>query len=121
MPLPNILPIDTRTVSGYTADICTAGSAWTVAPVRGRIVAGYSVIHAAITTAANSWTMYINNVAVSNSFTNQNNVGSAAGQVHSCSPSANNLVEQGQAIEFRSDGLGSGVVPAMYFAVIREE
>jgi len=121
MPLPNILPIDVHVVQGFTADVCTPGSAWAVAPIRGRIIAAYSVIYAPITTANNSWTMRVGGTTVTNSFSNQPFSGSAAGNVASCAPTANNLVDQGQAIEFLSDGVGSGVVPCMFFAVIREE
>jgi hypothetical protein len=110
-------------VFSYNADMSTAGSSFTAAPVRGKIVLLGSVIHAAVTTAPNVLTAKIGvsgsaGTAITIPTWTQSHTGSAAGVVSEVVPSGANLVDQGNNIEFISDGAGSGTVPCTYYADI---
>lgn len=119
MALPVNYPNNELVVQAYHADISTAGSAFTVAPCRGKIVRAYSVIGAAITGADSVWTMEINNTAVTGVSVTVANSGSAAGDMDSATPTGANTVNEGDTIEFISDGASSTTSPVMYVAVIR--
>lgn len=119
MALPVPRPISETEVSAYMADISTASSAFTVAPCRGRIVRAYSTIYNAITGADAVWTMEINGTAITGISVTVANSGSAAGDVDTGLPTAsNNVVNEGDTIEFVSDGASSTTCPATFVAVI---
>jgi hypothetical protein len=112
-------PLSEVAVSAYLADSGTASSTFTVAPFRGTIVKLYSVVHAAIGTANNAVTPKINGTAVTGGTLTQLTASSAAGDVVSATPTAANLVNEGDNIEFASDGAGSNTTPSTFIAVIR--
>lgn len=118
MALPNNRPFTEAAVSANLVDISTASSAFVVAPWRGRIVRAYSVIHAAITSADAVWTMEINGTAITGVSVTVANSGSAAGDVDSATPTGANYVNEGDTIEFVSDGASSTAVAATFTAVI---
>lgn len=91
-------------------DVCTAGSHWVVAPLAGTISKIYSVIDGAIGTADTALSFKIAGVAVTNGDITITQSGSAAGDVNSATPTANNTVTDGQAIEIITDGAGSNTV-----------
>jgi len=122
MALPVPRPISEITVSAYLADISTASSAFTVAPCRGRIVRAFSTIYAAITGADANWTLEINGTAVTGIAVVVANSGSAAGDIDTGVPTAsNNVVNEGDTIEFVSDGASSTTSPATFVAVIERD
>jgi hypothetical protein len=120
MALPRNRPINETVVSAGLSDIGTAGSAFAVAPVKGRIERAFSVIGAAISGADSTWSIEINGSAVTGSSVTVANAGSAAGDVDSCEPTGAHLVDEGDTIEFVNAGESTGPAPVSFFAVIRQ-
>ena len=122
MALPQNRPLTEASVSAYMADLSTASSAFCVSPWRGKITRVYSVIGAAITGADAVWTVEINGTAVTGISVTVANSGSAAGDVDSDEPTASdNYVNEGDVIEFVSDGASSTTSPVMFTAVIERD
>jgi hypothetical protein len=122
MALPVPRPISETNVSAYLADLSTASSTFAVAPCRGRIVRAYSVIGAAITGADATWTMEINGTAITGISVTVANASSAGGDVDIGLPTAsNNVVNEGDTIEFISAGESSTTCPTMFYAVIERD
>ena len=122
MALPVPRPISETSVSAYLADLSTASSAFTVATSRGRIVRAYSTIYNAITTADATWTLEINGTAVTGIAVTVTQSGSAAGDVDTGLPTAsNNVVNEGDTIEFVSAGESDTTTPTMFVAVIERD
>lgn len=82
----------------------TAGTRYVVPGFRGKIVKAWSTISAAITTADEDLTLKINGTAVTGGVITIATAGSAAGDVDSCTPTANNVFTKGDAIEIENDG-----------------
>lgn len=118
MALPNPRPLSLIRVFSYNADMSTAGSSFSTAPTRGRVVKLGVVAHAAVTTAPNVLTAKIAGTAITIPTWTVTHSGAAAGDVVEVTPSAANLVAEAQNIEFISDGAGSGTVPCTYYADI---
>lgn len=119
MALPVNYPTNEIAVCAYMADLSTAGSTFTVAPVRGKIVRVYSAIGAAITTGNGTWTMEINGTAVTGVSVTVTQSGSAAGDVDSATPTGANNVNEGDTIEFITDGACDTTCPTNFVAIIR--
>lgn len=118
MALPVPRPISEISVNAHLADLSTAGSAFCVSPCRGELVRAYSVIGAAITTANAVWTMEINGTAVTGVSVTVTQSGSAAGDVDTGEPTARTYVNEGDTIEFISDGASDTTCPTNFTAVI---
>lgn len=118
MSLPNPRPLNIIRVTSYMADSSTAGSAFTVAPCRGKIIKMGSVIHAAVSTANNAITSKIAGTAITGGSWTIAFTSSAAGDVDTAIPTAANYVNEDENIEFISDGAGDGTVPTTFFADI---
>ena len=119
---PILYPDNEVVVSSQLADISTAGSCWAVSPVRGQIVRAYSALHSAISGADATWSLEINNVAVTNSTVTVAYSGSTAGDTDGIAISAANStgrVNEGDNIEFRSLGESTDTAIVTFFAVIR--
>ena len=99
--------------------IGTAQSVWVVSPINGTIESFSSVINGALATADESITLEIGGVAVTAGGLTITQVGSAAGDVDTTAPSANNTVTAGQAIEVISAGNSTGTVDANFTLLIR--
>lgn len=121
MALPVNRPLSEGIVTAYMADLSTASSAYTVAPWRGKIVRAYSTIGAAITVADAVWTMEINGTAITGVSVTVANSGSAAGDVDTGTPTAANTVNEGDTIEFVSDGASTTTCPTHFVAVIERD
>jgi hypothetical protein len=122
MALPVNRPLTEVALSAYMADLSTASSAFIVAPFRGKITRVYSVIYNAITSADAVWTVEINNTAVTGISVTVANSGSAAGDVDEGAPTgSNHFVNEGDRIEFVSDGASSTTCPTMFTAVIERD
>ena len=91
-------------LTGEIADISAAASSWVTSPVAGDITRIYTVIEGAITVGDATITFEIATVAVTDGTITIANVGSAAGIVDTCTPSAARTVTAGQAIEIITDG-----------------
>jgi hypothetical protein len=118
MALPLNRPLNVVRVFSYNSDMSTAGSSFSVAPCRGKVVKIGVVAHAAVTTAPNVLTAKIAGTAITIPTWTVTHSGAAAGDVVEVTPSAANLVADGNNIEFISDGAGSGTVPCTYYADI---
>ena len=94
----------TYTLTAVIDDISTAQSDWVVAPYAGTVTKIYSVIDAAITVADATLSFEIGGTAMTSGNITVTQAGSAAGDVDSSTPSANNTVTAGQAIELITDG-----------------
>lgn len=123
MALPENRSISEISVDAYMADLSTASSAFAVAPCRGRVTRVKSVIYAAITGANAGWTVEINGVAVTGLSATVTQSGSAAGDVDEATTNSytTNAVNEGDTIEFVSDGLSSTTCPTMFTAVIERD
>ncbi len=105
-------------VFGEIADISTGGSSWTVCPVAGEIVGIYSVIDGAITVADAALSFELGGTAITGGGITIGYDGSTAGDVDSATPSGNNIVSAGQAIEMITDGGSTGAVKAKIVFVV---
>jgi len=94
-------------------DISTASSAWVVTPIAGTISKIYSVISGAITSGAAVLTAEIGGTAVTNGVLTVAVSGSAAGIIDVATPTANNTVTAGSAIEIATDGGSTNSVSAV--------
>ena len=119
MALQENSPLNEVTVTAYMADVSTAGSTFVASPVRGYIRLAQSCTHAAITTADCTWSLEINNVAVTGSTGTIAFTAAAAGDVDSVVPTGAHYVQPGDTIEFKSAGESSGTVPTTFSATIR--
>ncbi len=118
MALPNPRPLNIIRVFSYMADSSTAGSAFAVAPCRGKIVKMGSVIHAAVTVANTAVTSKIAGTAITGGSWTIAFTSAAAGDVDTAIPTGANYVNEDDNIEFVSDGAGSSTVPTTFFADI---
>jgi hypothetical protein len=118
MALPKNRPLDVERVWAYMADVSTAGSAFAVAPARGRIIKMGSVIYNAITGTDSAITSKIAGTAITGGSWTITQSGSAAGDVDTAEPTAARDVTEDQNIEFISDGASSTTCPAMFFCDI---
>src|SRR5919108_6138007 len=107
MALPKNRPLDVIRVHAYMADVSTAGSAFAVAPTRGRIIKMGSVIYNAITGADSAITSKIAGTAITGGSWTITQSGSAAGDVDTAEPTAARDVTEDQNIEFITDGASS--------------
>ena len=121
MVLPNNRSLTECSVSAYMADLSTASSAFVVAPFRGSIKRVYSVIYNAITVANAVWTVESNGTAVTGVSVTVTQSGSAAGDVDSGTPTALYYVNEGDTIEFVSDGASTTACPTTFTAVIERD
>lgn len=99
-------------------DVSTAGSYWVVSPIAGDISAIYTVINGALATADATITAEIGGTLVTDSSITITQSGSAAGDVDSSTPSANNTLTAGQAIEIITDGASTNTITADVSIVI---
>ncbi len=118
MALPRTGTLKERTVECFTADISTAGSAFTVAPCEGDIIKVWSVISNAITVGDSTVTTKIAGTAITGGVLTITQSGSAAGDVDSAVPTGARHVYEDQNIEFAFTG-STTTCPAMFYATIR--
>jgi len=119
MALPENRPLTIVRVYAHMADSSTAGSAFTVSPIRGKVVKLGSVISGVVATADNVLTAKIATVAITHPTWTQAFTTSAAGDVSEVVPTAANFVNAGQNIEFISSGAGdTNVVATTFYADI---
>lgn len=114
-------PLSEASVSAYLADLSTASSAFVVSPWRGTLKRVYSVIANAITTADAVWTVEVNGTAVTGISVTVANSGSAAGDMDSDEPTVVQAINEGDVIEFVSDGASSTTCPTTFVAVIERD
>lgn len=91
-------------VTGEIANISSAASSWTVAPISGTITKIWTVIDGAITVGDAAITFELDGVAITGGAITIAHSGSAAGTIDSCTPTALNTVSAGDAIEIITDG-----------------
>ena len=118
MALPVNRPNNEIPVSAVIVDISAAGSAFTVSPVKGRLVRAYSVLGGAITAADCTWSMEVDDVAVTGTVTVAN-ASSANGDIDSIEYAGDVRVNEGSKIEWVSGGESSTTATAQFIAVIR--
>lgn len=93
-------------------NLTTAGSAWVVSPIAGKIAEIDVVLYGSIGTANGTITSKINGVAVTNGAVTLTYTGSAAGSTFFATPTANNTVAAHGAIELVNAGTSTGAVSA---------
>ena len=121
MALPKNRPFNILRVFSHNIDHSTAGSSFSVAPCRGKILLLGIVTHIGVTGAPNVLTAKIAGTAITIptwTTTTTGGSGGTAGDVVEVEPTAANNVTAGQNIEFISDGAGSTVCPCTYYADI---
>jgi hypothetical protein len=103
-------------------DISTQNSAgYIVVPVDGYVVKAYSVIAGAITGGDAEVTLSDGTTNFTNGVITIANSGSAAGDVDSCTPTANNEVSAGDIIKAISDGGSTNAVLARITLVVKKQ
>ena len=113
-----------RTLNDYfltskITDISTAGSTFVPVPDDGRIIKIFTSIKNAITTADAELSFEIGGTAVTGGGITVTQSGSAAGDVDTAEPTAENSVNEGQAIEMITDGGSSTACECVVTFVIR--
>ena len=113
-----------RTLNDYfltskITDISTAGSTFVPVPDDGRIIKIFTSIKNAITTADAALSFEIGGTAVTGGDITVTQSGSAAGDVDTAEPTAENSVNEGQAIEMITDGGSSTACECVVTFVIR--
>jgi hypothetical protein len=123
LALPESRPLSEVALTAYLADLSTASRTFVVAPCRGRVVRAYSAIHNAITVADAVWTMEINDTAITGVSVTVAQSGSAAGDVDTGTPTAvsTTYVNEGDRIEFVSDGASTTTCPTTFVVVIERD
>lgn len=106
-------------ITSEITDVSTAASHWVVVPYAGTIIKIYSVISGAIATADAGISFEIGGTPITNGGITIAYSGSAAGDVDSSTPTANNTVTAGQAIEMITDGASTNTIPARITLVIQ--
>jgi hypothetical protein len=113
-----------RTLNDYfltskITDISSAGSTFVPVPDGGRIIKIFTSIKNAITTANAALSFEIGGTAVTGGGITVTQSGSAAGDVDTAEPTAENSVNEGQAIEMITDGGSSTACECVVTFVIR--
>ena len=113
-----------RTLNDYfltskITNISTAGSTFVPVPDGGRIIKFFTSIKNAITTANAALSFEIGGTAVTGGGITVTQSGSAAGDVDTAEPTAENSVNEGQAIEMITDGGSSTACECVVTFVIR--
>jgi hypothetical protein len=113
-----------RTLNDYfltskITDISTAGSTFVPVPDDGRIIKIFTSIQNAITTANAALSFEIGGTAITGGGITVTQSGSAAGDVDTAEPTAENSVNEGQAIEMITDGGSSTACECVVTFVIR--
>jgi len=113
-----------RTLNDYfltskITDISSAGSTFVPVPDGGRIIKIFTSIKNAITTADAALSFEIGGTAVTGGGITVTQSGSAAGDVDTAEPTAENSVNEGQAIEMITDGGSSTACECVVTFVIR--
>lgn len=112
-PVPTVTTPGKRFVYGEVANISSAASSWAVAPVAGTISKIYSVIDGAITVADAGITFELDGTVITGGDITIAYDGSAAGDVDTATPTANNVVAAGDAIEIVADGASTDAAKAV--------
>ena len=113
-----------RTLNDYfltskITDISSAGSTFVPVPDGGRIIKIFTSIKNAITTADAALSFEIGGTAITGGGITVTQSGSAAGDVDTAEPTAENSVNEGQAIEMITDGGSSTACECVVTFVIR--
>lgn len=102
------------------ADGSADATYYLIAPHAGEIKKIWTVIDAVVSTADITVTAALGSTAVTDGVVTIATAGSAAGDVDSIEPSAENVVTAGQAIKLTVSGGGSGGAPRIHVAVVIE-
>lgn len=111
-------PFNVIRVHAHKADVGAAGSAFAVAPCRGKIIKMGSVTHSAVSVADTAITSKINGTAITGGGWTIAFTGAAAGDVDTAAPTAANKVEADDNIEFITDGGSTASAAVTFFADI---
>jgi hypothetical protein len=102
-------------------DISTASSEWVASPMAGKVIAIYITLHNGITGSNDIVTAEINGVPLSGLSITITQAGSAAGSTFSGTPSGNNTIAAGQALEIISNGASGTATVATVTVLIDTE
>jgi hypothetical protein len=100
------------------ADGSAEATYYLVAPHAGTISKIYSVIDGAVSTADITITGKIGSTAITNGAITIATASSAAGDVDSCTPTAENVITAGAAMNFVVTGGGAGGSPRIHLVVV---
>ncbi len=90
-------------ITSHITDVSTAGQIWIASPIEGRVTKVVSVLQGAIATADATLTVKDKDGNSMGTITIANS-SSAAGDVDTLTPSAENFVEENDGIEIETDG-----------------
>lgn len=117
MALPTKLPIGYRVYTAEMTDVSTSSSTYIPVVARGKVVAIYTVLHGTVT-GTSAMTFSINATAITGG--SISDVGTTAGNVESCEPTAANLAYAGDYLKATTDGNSTNTVRLTITYVVRE-
>jgi hypothetical protein len=117
MALPVKLSFNTRTYQAEITDVSTSSSAYVPVVARGRVIAIYAVIHGTLT-GTSVLTASIGATAITGG--SIADVGTVAGTVSSCEPTAANVLGAGDYLKVATDGGSTNTVKCTVTFVVRE-
>lgn len=106
-------------ITVYVPDVATAGQTYVAVPNAGTIVKFTSTLQAAITGADELCRLRIGGTLVTDSQITITQSGSAAGDVDTATPTANNVVTANQALEVEYDGASTGPASVVFVIGIK--
>jgi hypothetical protein len=106
-------------LTGTMTDVGTASSIYIPVPDDGKIIKIISVLHGAITVADSTVTTSVNATSVTGGSLTVSYSGSAAGDIDTAEPTANNNVKEGDFIKLTTDGACSSVAAITFTVIIR--
>lgn len=117
MALPTKLSIGHRVYTAELTDVSTSSSTYIPVVARGKVIKIYCVLHGTVT-GTSAMTFSINGTAITGG--SISDVGTAAGTISSCSPTAANLAYAGDYLKATTDGNSTNTVRLTITFVVRE-
>ena len=104
-------------LTAHIADVSTAGQVYVAVPDGGKIIKAMTALNGAISGADADVTIKTAQGTAATITIAQS--GSAAGDIDTAVPSANNLVVEGEAVEIETDGASTGAVSIDITLIVR--
>lgn len=110
----SVFNVNTVVMTFTYKDLATAGSAYLVVPFAGTLIRVYTALQGAITTANAGLTCKNHaGASMTGGTITITQIGSAAGDIASCTPSANNTFTAGQHFQLVNDGAADTATDAI--------
>lgn len=114
-----VRPLQDVAVTAELDDVSTADTCYVAVPSAGRVIKLYAVMHAHVSGANATLTAGINGTAITGGSMTVVQSGSTAGDMYSATPSAANVVKEGDYLDFATGGSSTSACRATFTAIIR--